>query len=287
MKFIIGTAQIQKNYGLLKNNIKTKEIIKIINEKKKNIDFVDTAPSYGNSERVIGKNINKKIKIITKLDKLISKDESKICREIHEKIFFSYKRLKKKKIYCLLFHREQDIEWLRSEKVKKKIKEFKEKNIINKVGVSCYDYKKIIKYQKIYHFDIFQIPLNIFNINKKKINYLKKLKKKFYFKIHARSIFLQGLVFVDLNRMPKKFFRLKNKILLIKNICSKNNVSFFNFLISAIDHLNLVDCAIIGLKSYKEFELLKKYKKIEINKKNIFNYKINDKKLTDPRLWKY
>lgn len=103
MKFIIGTAQIQKNYGLLKNNIKTKEIIKIINEKKKNIDFVDTAPSYGNSERVIGKNINKKIKIITKLDKLISKDESKICREIHEKIFFSYKRLKKKKNLLFTF----------------------------------------------------------------------------------------------------------------------------------------------------------------------------------------
>ena len=287
MKFIIGTAQIQKNYGLLKNKIKTKEIIKIINEKNKNIDFIDTAPSYGNSERIIGKNINRKIKIITKLDKLISKDERKICNEIHKKIFFSYNRLKKKKIHCLLFHREEDVEWLRSEKVKEKIKEFKEKNIINKVGVSCYDYKKIKKYQKIYNFDIFQIPLNIFNINKKKINYLKKLKKKFNFKIHARSIFLQGLILADLNRIPKRFFKLKNKILKIKNICSKNNISFFNFLISAIDHLNLVDCAIIGLKSYKEFELLKKYKKIKINKKNILNFKINDKKLIDPRLWKY
>ena len=103
MKFIIGTAQIQKNYGLLKNKIKTKEIIKIIKEKNKNIDFIDTAPSYGNSERIIGKNINKKIKIITKLDKLISKDERKICNEMHKKIFFSYNRLKKKKFTVYFF----------------------------------------------------------------------------------------------------------------------------------------------------------------------------------------
>ena len=58
MKFAIGTAQFKKDYGILKNNIDKIQVKKILNSKLKNIDFVDTALSYGNSGDYIRKFLN-------------------------------------------------------------------------------------------------------------------------------------------------------------------------------------------------------------------------------------
>ena len=54
MKFVIGTAQIKKGYGILGNHLKLSEAKKFL-KKRKNIDYVDTAPSYGISEKYLEK----------------------------------------------------------------------------------------------------------------------------------------------------------------------------------------------------------------------------------------
>ena len=69
MKLVIGSAQLGMNYGLFNNKkIISKEFIKI--EKlvlKSKINFIDTAISYGDSERIIGNSKLKYLHIITKL----------------------------------------------------------------------------------------------------------------------------------------------------------------------------------------------------------------------------
>ena len=68
MKLVIGTAQLGFNYGLLKKKINLKEIKKIKNFLFKfNINIIDTAINYGDSEKIIGNSSLSKIKIITKI----------------------------------------------------------------------------------------------------------------------------------------------------------------------------------------------------------------------------
>jgi len=69
MKLVIGSAQLGMNYGLFNNKkISSKEFKKI--EKlviKSKINFIDTATSYGESEKIIGKSKLKNLHVITKI----------------------------------------------------------------------------------------------------------------------------------------------------------------------------------------------------------------------------
>ena len=151
--------------------------------------------------------------------------------------------------------------------------------------MSCYNYKLIKKYTKFYNFDIFQLPLNIFNINPKKIKELKNLKKKHNFQIHARSVFLQGVLLKNHQILPNSLHKLKYYIENLNKIIERKHQEPENYLISSLDNLEIADCIIIGIKNFKELVKLSKYKKIKISKKEIFNYEIRDKKLIDPRVW--
>ena len=54
MKFGIGTAQLKADYGFLKKKLNRVDLNTISNKFDQNIDLLETAPSYGNAEKLIG-----------------------------------------------------------------------------------------------------------------------------------------------------------------------------------------------------------------------------------------
>ena len=100
MKLVIGTAQLGMKYGLFNHKpISRKEFKKI--EKlvyKSNINFIDTAISYGDSENIIGNSKLKNLNIITKI-KLPEKKDIYIKDWVSKEISKSLNRLKIKNIY--------------------------------------------------------------------------------------------------------------------------------------------------------------------------------------------
>ena len=69
MKLVLGTAALGMNYGLFSykkiNREEFKKIEKLVLESK--IKLIDTASSYGTSEKIIGNSKLKKLNIITKI----------------------------------------------------------------------------------------------------------------------------------------------------------------------------------------------------------------------------
>ena len=284
LKFGIGTSQYIKDYGLLKKSINKKKFINLIKRRSKNIDLIDTAPSYGSSENIIGKYCDKNFKIITKFNKLKVANNKKKFNELEKGFLKSLKNLGRKKIYATLFHDVNDLNLLKDQDIRNKFNKLI-KNSILKVGFSTYDINKLEKYLKIFKFDIIQIPINPFNINKKKILFLKNIKKKYKIEIHARSLFLQGLSLEETYKLPKKFNSLKNKIIKIDKLIQKYKISRYNFFVSFIKSLKIIDYAIIGMTSKKDFDSLENTKLIRIKDKDIYNFEIKNKKLIDPRFW--
>ena len=284
LKFGIGTSQYINNYGLLKKSINKKKFINLIKKKTSHIDVIDTAPSYNNAENIIGKYSDSKFKIITKFNKLKSISQNKKFNELEKGFKKSLKNLGKKKIHGILFHDVEDINFLKNDYLKKKFKKLI-KNSVYKIGFSTYELNNIEKYLKIFKFDIIQIPINPFNIDKKKITFLKKIKKKYKIQIHARSLFLQGLCLENTAKLPVKFRLLKKKIIKIDKLIQNYNISRYDFFISFIKSLKIIDYAIIGMSSEKDFDSLKNAKLIKISEKYIFNFKIKNQRLVDPRFW--
>ena len=211
-KICIGSANFGMEYGLNKKSPLLKKDIKEIFEflKKENTIYIDTAANYKNSEIIIGKYSTKKFKIITKIKK-IPKGVKDLEKWLKNEIYISCKKLRVNKIYGLLVHDTQDLK--NKKKAKKIYKTFdilKKSKIIEKIGLSIYNPNELDLYLKNYNFEIVQAPLNIFDRRIINSGWLKKINEK-GIEFFARSIFLQGLLIKDINKIDKFFSPYKKK----------------------------------------------------------------------------
>ena len=70
MKLALGTVQFGIDYGVNSTygQVRPEEVKKILSyARSKDIDFLDTAPAYGNSEKILGKANVANFKVVTNL----------------------------------------------------------------------------------------------------------------------------------------------------------------------------------------------------------------------------
>lgn len=208
-KFAIGTVNFGLAYGInsKKNKyINPKEINKILNYAySKGINFLDTAYDYGISEKNLGKSDILNFNIITKTRNFESID----INDEHAKYLLndfkeSLLNLKVDKIYAIMIHNPQDLLKPYSKKLFNELQILKNKNMVKKIGVSVYDNIELQSIIDNYNIDIVQIPLNIIDNRMINSGMLAKLSEK-NIEIHARSIFLQGLLLMKKQNIPEKF----------------------------------------------------------------------------------
>ena len=168
-------------------------------------------------------------------------------------------------------------------KIYEELKRFKNKNIINNIGVSIYSISDLKNIIKKFSMDVVLISLNIFDqrILDKKI--IKTLKRR-NVKIYTRSTFLQGLLLIPKNRIPIKFNRWKKKFDMWFKELEKNKVSSYDACLDFVLKNKDVDKTLIGIDNFKQFKQIFKDKpKININYKKFNSNKIN--KLINPAKW--
>jgi len=283
MKLVLGAAKLGMNYGLFNNKKINQEEFKRIEKLvfKLKINFIDTATSYGDSEKVIGNSKLKKLNIITKI-KLPRKKNIHIRDWVLKEISKSLKKLRIKRIYGVMIHDYKDLLGKYGKNYLITLNELKKKKIIKNIGISIYDPKDIKKIWKFWKPDIVQVPFNIIDNRILETGWLNTL-KKFKVKIFARSVFLQGILINEdrFFNMNKNYTILLNKF---KDWCYKNNISLLQACLHFVKQFKKIDYLVIGFDNYnqlKEIIDVFKKKKIIIPKKFSTN-KIN---LIDPRKW--
>jgi len=283
MKLVIGSAQLGMNYGLFNNKkISSKEFKKI--EKlvlKSKINFIDTATSYGESEKIIGKSKLKNLHVITKI-KLPNKKNINVKSWLLKEISQSLSKLKIKKIYGVLIHNYKDLLGKHGKNYLLSLQELKRKNMIKKIGISVYEPQEIKKIWHLWKPDIIQVPFNPIDNRMLDSGWFNIL-KKFKVKIYVRSIFLQGLLINENSsfKINKNYKIILNKY---KNWCSRNNISLMQGCLHFVKQFKKIDYLIVGFNNYNQLkEIIDVFKKKQITIPRKFSTnKIN---LIDPRKW--
>tara|TARA_B100000282_G_C31732873_1_gene491919 strand:+ start:1925 stop:2785 length:861 start_codon:yes stop_codon:yes gene_type:complete len=215
-KFCIGTVQFGIPYGVNKNNsklIKKSDVEKIFDFfYSKGGEFIDTAASYGRSERVISEFILPNSKVITKVELKKNLDLTKI------QIEKSLNNLNLSNINTLLIHNVDSIKFANFFDL---ISNLKSEFNIDNIGISIYSPNDILdcahNLNDFRNIDVIQAPYNVFD---------KRLCSSSLFsfiqdnniRLDIRSIFLQGAL------LSKK----NSKLLLSEN--AKYLDSWFNYL---------------------------------------------------------
>jgi aryl-alcohol dehydrogenase-like predicted oxidoreductase len=283
MKLVIGSAQLGMNYGLFNNKKISRNEFKKIEKLvlRSNINFIDTATSYGNSENIIGNSRLKKLHIITKI-KLPRKKNIHIKNWVSQEISRSLIKLKINKIYGVLIHNYKDLLGKNGKNYLLSLQELKRKKIIKKIGISVYSPQEIKKIWKFWKPDIIQAPFNPLD-NRILVSGWINILKKFKVKIFVRSIFLQGLL---INENSSFIINKNSKILLnkFKIWCYKNNVPLLKACLHFIKQFKKIDYLVVGFNNYNELkEIIDVFKKkLIIVPRKFSTNKIN---LIDPRKW--
>jgi len=212
-KLAIGTAQFGMDYGIGSSpgKVSINEVKKILEYAKSiNIDMLDTASAYGKSEKTLGELNVDEFKIVTKTRhfnvlKITDDDVNLLNRDFDN----SLKDLKLDSLYGLLIHNADDLMKPGASKIIEFIQNLKKTKKIKKIGVSIYENKHLSFALENFDIDLVQLPLNIFDRRLIDNGMLKLLGQK-GLEVHARSIFLQGLILMENSSRPRKFDRWDN-----------------------------------------------------------------------------
>jgi len=212
-KIALGAVQFGINYGInsISGQVQCDELNKILNyARSHNVMMLDTAPAYGNSEQVLGDANTQDFKIVTKTrhfkqNNINSNEVDLLVRDFDQ----SLQSLKRKNVYGVLVHNADDLLKPGSDKLFKQLQIFKQQGLITKIGVSIYTVDQLERVMDNFDIDLVQLPFNILDRRLINSGMFRILKNK-NVEIHARSVFLQGLLLMDMQNRANKFDRWKD-----------------------------------------------------------------------------
>lgn len=288
-KLALGTVQFGLEYGVSSNHgqVRSEELKKILSyAQSNNIKILDTAPSYGNCEEVLGKNRIFNFKIVTKtrhFDKpSISSDDTKFLKK---DFFNSLEKLKKESVYALLVHNAEDLLKPNSKKILETLEELKKSKKIVKLGVSVYDENQLESILNNFEIDIVQLPFNILDKRMIDSGMLKSLYNK-GIEVHARSVFLQGLLLMSIKNRPKKFNHWNNLWQIWHQWLNDNQITPLEASIKYAISISEISKVLIGVQSKSELEEIVTASTSSVGLPDIpSELYTSDTKLLNPSMW--
>ncbi|MBZ0097191.1 MAG: aldo/keto reductase [Sulfuricella sp.] len=207
-RLALGTAQFGLPYGVANQDGQVtrsaaKAMLQLAAEN--GIDTLDTAIAYGESETCLGEVGTQGFKLVTKLP-AVPDSCADVSGWVQEQVAASLARLGVNAVYGLLLHRPEQLLGTDGKTLYQTLQGLKETGQVQKVGVSIYAPNELEVLTPQYRFDLVQAPFNLVDRRLHTSGWLQRLKGDGV-EIHVRSVFLQGLLLMDLAERPEIFNR--------------------------------------------------------------------------------
>lgn len=256
-KLSLGTVQFGLDYGIANSEGKpTQERVHSIIDYvyQSGVNSFDTAQAYGNSEEVLGEALEDKkdIFIISKLKSELF--ENNLDSNISRSLF----NLKQNALFGLLLH-DSRLLYRWNEQHTALVNRLIERKQIEYFGVSIYtneDFELAIANDKI---QIIQIPFNLFDQRAMTQKWFEKAKEANKL-IFIRSIFLQGLFFMDSNALQGNLVEAQPYLEKLHQIKKRLDLSISELAMAYVDSVAKESILLFGCDT------------LEQAKENISNY---------------
>jgi aryl-alcohol dehydrogenase-like predicted oxidoreductase len=285
----LGTVQFGLNYGVANVNgqVTAPEISKIlVRATSVGVRVLDTASAYGESEQVLGQvlDVSMDFRIITKTIPLRRAVVGSIeLAKISDAFESSLIKLRRHSIDTLMVHHAEDLLVDGGETIYLKLKEWQAEGKIKNVGVSVYDRKQIDQLFERFDFDVVQLPFSVYDQRLLRDGTLTRLSAAGV-EIHARSVFLQGILLMPSARLPDHLSVLVNHHERYLSYLKSAGLSPLEAAISFVAQRPEISVALVGVSSERDFdECISAYS--DDRNLDLADFIVEDKRLLDPRTW--
>ncbi|MBI4685897.1 MAG: aldo/keto reductase [Nitrospirae bacterium] len=294
MKLGLGTVQFGMDYGISNIHGRTsveeaREILHFADEH--GIELFDTAYSYGDSETVLGNVLPEghSFRIVTKTpvfkkDTILKSDRSVLMDAFN----LSLERLRQDNVYGLLIHHADDLITRSGEILFSAMAELKEKGLVSKIGASVYTSEHLDFITDKFDIDIIQLPINVLDRRLIQGGHLTFLKEKGV-EIHARSVFLQGLLLMSPDSLHPYFDAIKPMLKQYHAFLQDQGVSPIEGALCFIRNTEEIDYVILGVASVGQLELdvnaFRRHFADELIQ-GLDSFSLDDPRYLNPALWR-
>lgn len=206
MKLALGTVQFGQDYGIANTSGRTPvdEAARVLGDAwQAGIDMLDTAAAYGQSEQVLGQIGVGRWKVISKVPP-VPGDAEDGRAWVRDHVRRSLETLKVRRLEGLLLHRASDLLGPHGDEIVAGLREAREQGLVGKIGYSIYAPQSLVELTRVMQPDLVQAPFSVMDQRLVRSGWLARLADAGV-EVHARSIFLQGLLLMRPGQRPVFF----------------------------------------------------------------------------------
>jgi len=291
-KLVLGTAQFGMFYGISNQEGKThfEEVAKILSYAHEHgVDSLDTASLYGDSEIVLGRVLKQFSKnsfhVISKTphfnSNVIASAEVSLLRATFDK---SLSHLGVSQLDGLLIHACDDLFVENGFKLYRELELLRDQGKVRKIGVSIYSSQQISDVLDEFSVDFVQLPINALDQRLIEDGSLDRLKEK-NVEVHARSVFLQGLLLMPVKNISPWFAPIMPMIKRFHALAQEMELSPLQLALGFVNALEQVDRVVVGVNNVAQLHEMLEAESALINVAQCQELSVQDPKFTNPGNW--
>lgn len=287
-KLGLGTVQFGMRYGLTSvAKVSEQEAHRILDMAAEyRVRIVDTAAAYGSSEAVVGSypNLSSRFDVVTKT---LPIDAETITREhvaeVERQFETSLRELGSQSVFCVLAHRANNLWAPGGDLLVSAMERWKAEGRVEKIGVSAYDKAEIDGVMSCFHPDVIQVPVNVLDQRLIHNGTLQNLSDAGV-EVHARSVFLQGVLLAEPVDLPGFFDPIKPHLLNYRKILAKHRVSPISAALSFVEANEFISAVLVGVQSTQQMTDCVQAVGTQPNI-DYGQFALIEERFVDPRLW--
>ncbi len=254
----LGTVQFGLDYGITNSagRPEQSEVERICRTAADaEIDTLDTACLYGASEAVIGATrAADALRVVTKTPKFSAMESAaEAAQELRSKLQVSLDRLGRPSVDALLFHEAEDLLGPHGEVLWRAMEEIRDAGLAGKIGVSVYHGRQIDAALDRYPLEIVQIPFNPLDRRLIEGGQIERLSRAGV-EVHARSLFLQGLLLQAPGLIEPRFGVLRDAVAEMQGWAAEQGLTPLQGVLRLAMAEQRIDRFIVGVTSARELE---------------------------------
>ncbi len=220
------------------------------------VGYLDTAFAYPNAEVLIGRHlpVESRLRIVTKTPPLPEADNGDLLKQrILDAVAGSLDRLRVGQVYGLLLHHADDLQRLGWQTIVEALLEARQRGWVGRIGVSVYTVEQLELAETRLKPELVQGPCNVLDTRLAASPCFTRLKASGT-EMHARSVFLQGLLLMGVSDVPAYFEPLRPVLNALQRQWREQGLSPLAGCLGFVMNHSGIDAAIVGVNSLAEFD---------------------------------
>ncbi len=256
MRIGLGTVQFGMDYGVtnVAGQTPEPEVRRILElAAHAGITVLDTAQAYGESEGVLGRqlSVGHPFRIVTKIPPILGDRPEAIASVLESEFQRSLERLASASVYGLLVHDSSMLLAPNGRDLWAAMRRLQEGGLVQKIGASVYHSDQVAALRKNIDLDIIQLPINLLDQRIQVAGELDLLQQSGV-EIHARSVFLQGLLLAQPDDIDECFAGVRDHLKWLRTYLSDHGLSALSGALSYPLQCRQIDTVLVGVNRVSE-----------------------------------